>query len=163
PAEVLGSPASGFVADFVGADRGLKRLAVTSIDTVDLEKPPVVGLDASLADARRSMDADGARWAVVLDAAGALHGYLSRDRAAGDLAARVEELWARRSELRVGDGDALAAVREAVGLLDSGEARVAEVDADGEVVVHQWLKQAILLLFKLSATDTVELGPFEYV
>src|SRR5205085_8819776 len=39
---------------------------------------------------------------------------------------------------------------------------VAEVDAAGEVVVHQWLKQAILLLFRLAAMETIELGPFEY-
>ena len=49
------------------------------------------------------------------------------------------------------DTDALATVDEAIDLLDSGEARVAEVDpATDEVVVHQWLKQAILLLFRLS-------------
>src|SRR5262249_8154971 len=38
PASVLGSPASSFVADFVGADRGLKRLAVTPIEGADLER-----------------------------------------------------------------------------------------------------------------------------
>ncbi|MDP9386679.1 MAG: 2,3,4,5-tetrahydropyridine-2,6-dicarboxylate N-succinyltransferase [Actinomycetota bacterium] len=79
-----------------------------------------------------------------------------------DLRATIEDLWARRAELEMGDGDALGAVREAVGLLDTGEARVAEVDDAGEVSVHAWLKQAILLLFKLSAMETVELGPFEY-
>src|SRR6185312_1410740 len=42
PAELLGKPAGPFVADFVGSDRGLKRLAVTGIDTDDLEHPPVV-------------------------------------------------------------------------------------------------------------------------
>ena len=42
PADLLGRPANAFVADFVGADRGLKRLAVTGIDTADLERPPVV-------------------------------------------------------------------------------------------------------------------------
>ena len=52
PAELLGSPASPFVADFVGADRGLKRLAVTGIDPADLEHPPVVHVDDGLADAR---------------------------------------------------------------------------------------------------------------
>jgi len=31
-----------------------------------------------------------------------------------------------------------------------------------EVVVHLWLKQAILLLFRLSAMETIEVGPFEY-
>ena len=42
PARVLGAPADEFVADFVGADRGLRRLAVTPIDDSDLEHPPVV-------------------------------------------------------------------------------------------------------------------------
>jgi 2,3,4,5-tetrahydropyridine-2-carboxylate N-succinyltransferase len=82
---------------------------------------------------------------------------------ASDLRSQIEELWVRRSELEVGDPDAMGPVREAVGLLDRGEARVAEGDPDGDVVVHQWLKQAILLLFSLSEMDTVELGPFEYV
>jgi 2,3,4,5-tetrahydropyridine-2,6-dicarboxylate N-succinyltransferase len=80
-----------------------------------------------------------------------------------DLQSQIEELWERRAELASGDADAAAVVREAVGLLDRGEARVAEVDpATGEVVVHQWLKQAILLLFRLSSMETVEVGPFEF-
>ena len=53
-------------------------------------------------------------------------------------------------------------VRAAVGLLDSGEARVAELGPDGEVVVNEWLKLAVLLLFKVSAIEVTELGPFEY-
>jgi osmoprotectant transport system ATP-binding protein len=84
PAEVLGQPASPFVADFVGADRGLKRLSVTRIDLGDLEKPTVVPVDGPLADARRAMDADRSRWAVVVGAGGELHGYLARDRAEGE-------------------------------------------------------------------------------
>ena len=83
PADLLGSPATPFVADFVGADRGLKRLAVTGIDTVDLELPPVVRVDDGLGDARAVLARTGARWAVVLDDRGALHGWLSAERAAG--------------------------------------------------------------------------------
>jgi osmoprotectant transport system ATP-binding protein len=83
PAELLGHPANDFVADFVGADRGLKRLAVTGIDTTDLERPPFVHVDDGLADARAAMDGAGARWAVVLDGAENLHGWLSADRAIG--------------------------------------------------------------------------------
>jgi len=79
-----------------------------------------------------------------------------------DLQAQIEDLWEQRASLTAGDGDALAVVREAIDLLDQGQARVAEVAADGSVVVHQWLKQAILLLFKLSAMETIEVGPFEY-
>src|SRR3954464_7806542 len=40
PANVLGRPATDFVADFVGGDRGLKRLSVTPIDVSALEPPP---------------------------------------------------------------------------------------------------------------------------
>jgi len=79
-----------------------------------------------------------------------------------DLQAQVEELWERRSELAVADGDALPVVREAIDLLDTGKARVAEVGDDGIVIVHEWLKQAILIFFKCSAMQTTELRPFEY-
>ena len=80
-----------------------------------------------------------------------------------DLQARIEELWANAAELRPGDAEALATVTEAVDLLDRGEARVAEEDpGGGEVVVHLWLKYAILLLFRLRSIETMEVGPFEY-
>lgn len=79
-----------------------------------------------------------------------------------DLEADIDELWERREQLGPDDADALTTVRQAVDLLDTGSARVAEVDGGGRVVVHQWLKRAILLLFRLSAMETVDLGPFEY-
>ncbi|HEY6317127.1 MAG TPA: 2,3,4,5-tetrahydropyridine-2,6-dicarboxylate N-succinyltransferase [Acidimicrobiia bacterium] len=81
-----------------------------------------------------------------------------------DLATRVTELWDSREDLmtsRQREADARDVVHAAIDLLDAGEARVAEV-VDGEVVVHEWLKQAILLLFRLSRMETTELGPFEY-
>jgi 2,3,4,5-tetrahydropyridine-2-carboxylate N-succinyltransferase len=78
-----------------------------------------------------------------------------------DLRASIEELWLRRAELGPTDVDARDTVHEAISLLDSGEARVAEV-VDNEVTVHEWLKQAILLLFSLSSMETVEIGQFEY-
>jgi osmoprotectant transport system ATP-binding protein len=81
PAQVLGAPASEFVADFVGADRGLRRLAVTDITLDDLEHPPVVGLDDTVADARQAMA--GGQWAVVLDTEGELHGWVKDSMLAG--------------------------------------------------------------------------------
>jgi 2,3,4,5-tetrahydropyridine-2-carboxylate N-succinyltransferase len=80
-----------------------------------------------------------------------------------DLRSRITDLWDHRAEIGPGDADAVAWVHEAVDLLDRGEARVAEIDAGGAVVVHEWLKQAILLLFRTSAMTTVEAAPFEYV
>ena len=79
-----------------------------------------------------------------------------------DLQSQIEELWARAAELGPADADALAVVTQAIDLLDSGEARVAEIDAQGDVVVHSWLKTAILLFFRLRAVTTTELGPFEF-
>jgi osmoprotectant transport system ATP-binding protein len=84
PAEILGNPASDFVADFVGADRALKRLKVTAIDLDDLEQPPVLPVDLALDEARRKMDADHLDFAVVLDGRRQLRGYLARSRAGGD-------------------------------------------------------------------------------
>jgi 2,3,4,5-tetrahydropyridine-2-carboxylate N-succinyltransferase len=80
-----------------------------------------------------------------------------------DLQARIEELWERKGELSPKDTDAAAVVEEAIELLDSGQARVAEAGpALGETVVHEWLKKSILLLFLLRGMETIEHGPFEY-
>ena len=47
------------------------------------------------------------------------------------------------------------AVQQAIALLNSGEARVAEKIA-GEWVVHQWLKKAVLLFFRLHNNDVID-------
>ncbi|MEU6662646.1 betaine/proline/choline family ABC transporter ATP-binding protein [Streptomyces sp. NPDC046821] len=75
PSTVLGAPATDYVAEFVGADRGLKRLSVTPIEESDLEQPPVVHLDDPLP---ATLDAP---WAVVLDSEDNLHGWISAEHA----------------------------------------------------------------------------------
>jgi 2,3,4,5-tetrahydropyridine-2,6-dicarboxylate N-succinyltransferase len=79
-----------------------------------------------------------------------------------DLEAQIRELWDRRDELGVDDPDAVGVIRDAIDLLDRGEARVAELDGNGDPIVHEWLKLAILLLFRVSGLETTESGPFEY-
>jgi 2,3,4,5-tetrahydropyridine-2,6-dicarboxylate N-succinyltransferase len=54
------------------------------------------------------------------------------------------------------------AVEEAMAMLDDGQARVAEPGPDGEWVVNEWLKQAILLWFRIRGLERTEAGPFEY-
>ncbi|MGW2950508.1 ATP-binding cassette domain-containing protein [Streptomyces eurythermus] len=83
PGAVLGAPATPYVASFVGADRGLKRLSVTAIEPDDLEQPPVARPGEPAARARQRLLGEGARWAVVLDADGDLHGWVG----IGELAA----------------------------------------------------------------------------
>jgi 2,3,4,5-tetrahydropyridine-2-carboxylate N-succinyltransferase len=78
------------------------------------------------------------------------------------LARSVEDLYEHLADVVTGDKEASATVDTAIDLLDRGVVRVAEVDASGAVVVHEWLKKAILLLFRLRAIETIEVGPFEY-
>jgi osmoprotectant transport system ATP-binding protein len=85
PAEVLANPASDLVAGFVGADRGLRRLAVTPIEEADLVHPPTLVLDDDLRAARRAVDASpDYEYAVVVDRSGDLRGWVSRRALAGE-------------------------------------------------------------------------------
>ena len=81
-----------------------------------------------------------------------------------DLAATITKLWEAGADFEsvLPRAQAHDAVRAAIGALDRGEARVAEV-IDGEVVVHEWAKQAVLLWFRLQELQEIEVGPFEYV
>jgi osmoprotectant transport system ATP-binding protein len=82
PAEVLGHPATPFVADFIGADRGLRRLAVTPIEVDDLYSPPVVTLSTTVADARAAVSSAGTNWAAVVAQGGRLLGWVEPGRIA---------------------------------------------------------------------------------
>jgi len=56
-------------------------------------------------------------------------------------------------------GEVREAVELALGLLDRGEARVAEKAADGKWHVNQWLKKAVLLSFRLNDMSLIAGGP----
>lgn len=86
PAAVLGAPATPYVARFVGADRGLKQLSVTTVEPDHLEEPPVARFDEPARTAAARLNGADARWAVVLNGEGELRGWVSTDalRAAGE-------------------------------------------------------------------------------
>jgi 2,3,4,5-tetrahydropyridine-2-carboxylate N-succinyltransferase len=72
----------------------------------------------------------------------------------------IEAAWEARD--RIGPqtvGETRAAVAEALKLLDSGEARVAEPDGQGGWRVNQWLKKAVLLSFRLHDMELIPGGP----
>lgn len=56
-------------------------------------------------------------------------------------------------------GEIRDAVETALNLLDSGQVRVAARGEDGTWVVHQWLKKAVLLSFRLNDMEVVKGGP----
>ena len=72
----------------------------------------------------------------------------------------VHALYSRIGELSPEDGDAAKTIGEAIRLIDVGDVRVAEIDQDSDtVVVHEWLKEAILCYFRLSAMSTIDCCP----
>ena len=75
-----------------------------------------------------------------------------------DLETEIESAWESRealsSETR---GPARTAVTETLALLDAGKARVAE-KVDGDWIVRQWLKKAVLLSFRLNPNTVMRAG-----
>jgi 2,3,4,5-tetrahydropyridine-2-carboxylate N-succinyltransferase len=87
---------------------------------------------------------------------------------AATLQPRIEALWAQREALSAAtDGGAREVVEAALEALDQGAARVAEPDpgAPGGWRVNQWLKQAVLLSFRLTDSLPMEVasGAFDKV
>ncbi|MEQ1440250.1 2,3,4,5-tetrahydropyridine-2,6-dicarboxylate N-succinyltransferase [Fontimonas sp. SYSU GA230001] len=69
----------------------------------------------------------------------------------------IESAWEGRDTLNRADAALRTAVAEAIELLDSGTARVAEPAADGWTV-NEWLKKAVLLYFRLHDNAPIEMG-----
>jgi 2,3,4,5-tetrahydropyridine-2-carboxylate N-succinyltransferase len=79
------------------------------------------------------------------------------------LQARIEALWAKRDQLSPATtGADRASVEEALEMLDSGQARVAEPDGNGGWKVNQWLKQAVLMSFRLADSAPMEISTGAY-
>jgi 2,3,4,5-tetrahydropyridine-2-carboxylate N-succinyltransferase len=75
-----------------------------------------------------------------------------------DLASAIEAAWERRDTVTPASADVREVVETALGLLDSGQARVAEPDGAGGWQVNQWLKKAVLLSFRLNDNEVVPGG-----
>jgi len=74
-----------------------------------------------------------------------------------ELISTIESGWSRKNEGAVirGDTDLIAAVQNALELLDSGTVRMAE-KTDGDWHVNQWLKKAVLLSFHLNDSQVIK-------
>ena len=66
PEEILREPANDFVEEFVGPERGLKRLALVRVTDIDVEPGPVVSPDDPVSEAERVMEKFGLDWVSVL-------------------------------------------------------------------------------------------------
>jgi osmoprotectant transport system ATP-binding protein len=115
PDEILAAPASEFVARFVGADRGLKRLSLTRVREVEIRPPVVARAGEDAADARRRALADPFPYLLLVDAANRPIGWIpqhdipERGRLTEDLAIPMSPLLDRRTTLK----DALSLLLDA--------------------------------------------------
>jgi osmoprotectant transport system ATP-binding protein len=111
PDELLRAPANDFVANFLGHERGLKRLSLLKVRDVQLVDGPVVGCDATREEAERVMEKFGYDWVGVLDGERLL-GWV--DRASLDGKERVGDVEMRRFSTPVRPGTSLRETLDAL-------------------------------------------------
>ncbi len=141
PGEILAAPANAFVADFLGAERGLKRLALIPVSEVKAEPGPVVKPGDSRDRAVQVADAAGTDWVVVLDDRGILRGWI----ATADLQGGVEQASARPFATTVHAHDSLRAALDAMMSSRTGVAvRVSEGDRYEGILTQELLTREIL-------------------
>ena len=71
----------------------------------------------------------------------------------------IEQAWNDRNLLN--DSSIQTAIRNTIEKLDKGELRVAECK-NGQWVVNEWVKKAVVLYFPICQMQTIELAPFEF-
>lgn len=72
---------------------------------------------------------------------------------------KIEAAWENRELLK--DKNYIEAINEVISKLDSGDLRCAELK-DGEWIVNEWVKKAVVLYFPIRKMNTIEVGPFEF-
>ncbi len=128
PRELLADPVNDFVASFLGAERGLKRLALIPVSEVTAEPGPVVSPDDTAEQATQVARSFGTDWAVVVDGAegnGRLRGWVSLH----ELEATVGESVLRPFALQVRATDSLRVALNAMVTSRTGVA--VRVDEEG--------------------------------
>jgi osmoprotectant transport system ATP-binding protein len=142
PGELLAEPANDFVADFLGAERGLKRLALVPVSAVKAEPGPVVSPDDEGRRALAVAEAYGSDWAVVVDGDRRLLGWANAGEAAER--DRVGDAEVRPFQLQVRADDSLRAALNAMVQSRTGVAvRVSDGDRYEGIVTLEVLSEEI--------------------
>ncbi len=128
PAELLMAPADGFVEDFVGADRALKRLSLMRVADIDLWEAPLAHVGQATGEVRAKLEGAEVPYALVVDSERRPLGWLSeRDLAAETVPATPDTT--AHPVLDLAD-----VMRDALSDLLQAETRYAPVvDGDGRI------------------------------
>jgi osmoprotectant transport system ATP-binding protein len=143
PEEILRAPANGFVQDFVGAERGLKRLALIKVSEIEVEEGPAVERSATPEEALRTLERfPQYDWVTVLDG-GRLLGWV--DRADLERASSLEDLQPKKFGAYVTQDSSL---RQALDSIVTSRTQVAVVAGEDDrylgILTMERLSQEIL-------------------
>ncbi|MEZ4883484.1 MAG: 2,3,4,5-tetrahydropyridine-2,6-dicarboxylate N-succinyltransferase [Chitinophagales bacterium] len=72
----------------------------------------------------------------------------------------IEEAWNDRTLLQ--QPATKLAIETVIEALDKGKIRVAFPSDDGDWMVNEWVKKAVILYFPICQMETIEIGPFEF-
>jgi osmoprotectant transport system ATP-binding protein len=126
PEEILRTPANDFVREFVGAERGLKRLALLKVSELEVEEGPVVSPAATVEEARKRMAEFETDWVSVIED-GELRGWV--DEAALEGKTTVGQADARKFSAYV---TADSSLRQALDSIVTSRTQVAVVVESGQ-------------------------------
>ncbi len=134
PGEILRDPANDFVVEFLGSDRGIRRLSLIPIADVDLNPGPVVQPDATVDEARQVMAGYGIDW-VLVGRGRRIDGWLSEDDLGGRT--RVNDAPPRPMKTRISASgnlkqalDAIVSTRTQVAVIFDGDDYLGILTAD---------------------------------
>jgi osmoprotectant transport system ATP-binding protein len=132
PERLLGKPADSYVEDFVGFDRGIRRLSFFDAAGLDLAFDAIMAEDTPAAEAAGLAKRAGEPWVLVIDAGRQPKGWASADQLASaapqarlrdvDLAGYGHTFRPDANSLRAAlDATVLSATGRAVGVDSSGQ------------------------------------------
>ncbi len=125
PGEILRNPANEFVADFLGSDRGIKRLSLIPISEIKLDPGPVLPRRATREEAESVMARYDIGWAAIGDGAD-VEGWFTADDLEGH--GTLRDIKARSFQIKLKPGDSLREALDAV--ITSHTAAAAVFDGD---------------------------------
>jgi 2,3,4,5-tetrahydropyridine-2-carboxylate N-succinyltransferase len=72
----------------------------------------------------------------------------------------IEAAWENRELLN--KSETIQAIEQVIEEIDKGLLRVAEPGENGEWIVNEWVKKAVVMYFPIRKMETIEVGPFEF-
>ncbi len=144
PDELMRAPASPFVEQFVGEDRSMRRLGLSTVASVEHHRGPVVELDASPGVGIVVMEREGVDWLGVLDG-DEFVGWIAGDdvRGAAVSGASLAELDRFAPRARVAPHDTLKAAMELIMVSNTSVAVIDDGGRFGGVVTLEDLRRTL--------------------